>query len=836
MFFPLVLFALSAVTETADTTPIQPYPRPTRDEPLTAWTFSDSLRGWRAEHNCSLSAQNLLRVECTGEDPYFSVDLEASPGPILVRLHARSQEANSGAIYWTTDRAPQRDGGRFVGFPIPSDGAWHTLEVLLPVEGALRNLRIDPGSGRGWMEFDRIELVRRLPAPIFIEQVKVGDDAVRFVLRNDSTAAAAYTAGRGTGTLAAGATAEVVEPLADDRPLQAAAVELRVGDFPPQRRTVFVPRERAVVDWLVLDSPQAVVQVAPDGSMARLLREGKLLGVLAPIVHVDGTLPGLRAQRHGNCVTLQGDGIEVRLTLAGKELAVAIRSTRECEGPVVRAAGGLEQGLLAGVEYLGKGEKSSSTLDIETPEHLRYAPDPLDVTMPLMAFVTDRGALGITWSDMTLQPTFATPNFYDGTADHRMALEGKEIEATVLIDAAPLEELILWAVLRQGLPPVPEPPRGVEAQRELCLQALRGPLRTAEGWGHCVEDHWQRRPFVDIASTWWRLTGEVPELPALVPGGSHVENAAIYFVTGRAQQWLDAKRAQAEAARRGQQPDGSYRYDGPYARGHFENTASGVCAIPACRLLDYAWYTGDRESLDAAVKTLDYIKRFRTPRGAQVWEVPLHTPDQLASAYLVAAYVRAYQLTGREDYLREARRWALTGIPFTYLWSRYPVMLYGTPPVLGATNWKAPNWIGLPVQWVGGVYAYSLTKLAPYDDTLDWNQLARGILVAAEQMQYTEGPHLGLLPDSFDLATQQRRPWNINPCAITSLRMVLDGELDSVAVAAEGPRRVVAPFPVEVQGGQARVHARAGVKYQIVVDGRRIVDVASQGDDVVPLD
>ena len=105
--------------------------------------------------------------------------------------------------------------------------------------------------------------------------------------------------------------------------------------------------------------------------------------------------------------------------------------------------------------------------------------------------------------------------------------------------------------------------------------------------------------------------------------------------------------------------------------------------------------------LAAAVKTLDYAKRFRTPRGAQVWEIPLHTPDMLASAYLVWAYVRGYELTGNEEYLREARKWALTGIPFVYLWSDYPVMLYATPPVYGATNWQAPFWIGLPVQWVG---------------------------------------------------------------------------------------------------------------------------------------
>ena len=64
-----------------------------------------------------------------------------------------------------------------------------------------------------------------------------------------------------------------------------------------------------------------------------------------------------------------------------------------------------------------------------------------------------------------------------------------------------------------------------------------------------------------------------------------------------------------------------------------------------------------------------------------------------------------------------------------------------------------------------------------------WRQVAKGILVAAEQMQYPDGQYAGCVPDSFDLPTQTRRPPAINPCAIVSLRLALEGELDSLAVA-----------------------------------------------------
>jgi hypothetical protein len=198
--------------------------------------------------------------------------------------------------------------------------------------------------------------------------------------------------------------------------------------------------------------------------------------------------------------------------------------------------------------------------------------------------------------------------------------------------------------------------------------------------------------------------------------------------------------------------------------------------------------------------------------------------------------VRGYELTGNEEYLARARSWALTGVPFVYLWGRYPTMVYATIPVYGATNWRAPNWIGLPVQWCGSVYAYALGLLAPYDQTLDWKRLARGILIAAEQMQYPDGKLVGCLPDIFDLPAQRRAGPSINPCALVSLRMLLDGEVDFLSVAADAGHRVAAPFPVTIREGKAYVRAERGVDYQVLVDGQRIVDIKSQGTDVISLD
>lgn len=671
--------------------------------------------------------------------------------------------------------------------------------------------------------------------PLSIEQVEVGQDRVRFTVQNHRSEAVRFTAQGRTHAVSGQGIVCVDCPLRGDRPLEAVTLEARVEGAGPLavRRTVFVCHPAAPGDWIVRPLGRFSLQAARDGGCVWVRHEGQPVAALAPLVHCEGQLPALRLVQEGPSIRWEGEGIEVSVGADGPQITVSIASQRQCEGPVVRAFGGLQGGLFAGLEYLGKGESSSSKLDIETAEHLRFAPDPVKVTMPLMAFVTDRAAVALHWSDMALQPTYATPNFFDGTPDHRMSVAGKKIEARILVDRLPLEETIYWAVKRQGLPPLPPPPRGQKEQGELALKALSGPLKTEAGWGHCAEPNWGRAPYADMASTIWRLTGQIPPLPRLVPGGAHVTNDSIFFITGRAAEWKELRAGQVQNLLRQQQADGSFRYDGPMRRGHFENTASGVCARPALTLLEYAWLTGDQPALDAALRTLDYMKRFDVPRGAQVWEVPLHTPDLLASAYSVWAYVLAYEMTGRKEHLAEARRWALSGIPFVYLWSRYPVMLYATPPVFGATHWKH-SWIGLPVQWVGGVYAYALALLAPHEPSLDWKHLARGILLSAEQQQYPDGPWAGLLPDSFVLASQKRNPPRINPCALVSLRLVLDGQLDSLAVAADAKHRVAAPFPVALRDGKAHIQARQGLRYQILVNGQ-IVDVQSQGEDVVPL-
>jgi len=155
------------------------------------------------------------------------------------------------------------------------------------------------------------------------------------------------------------------------------------------------------------------------------------------------------------------------------------------------------------------------------------------------------------------------------------------------------------------------------------------------------------------------------------------------------------------------------------------------------------------------------------PRGAQTWEVPLHTPDILASAHMVKAYSLGYIISGRQEYLDQARYWAWTGVPFVYLQAPTSgqVGVYSTIAVLGATNWKAPLWIGLPVQWCGLVYCSELHLLSECDPDGPWEKIAKGITATGLQMSWpvSDKERQGLLPDSFDLRAQVAAGPAINP-------------------------------------------------------------------------
>jgi len=219
----------------------------------------------------------------------------------------------------------------------------------------------------------------------------------------------------------------------------------------------------------------------------------------------------------------------------------------------------------------------------------------------------------------------------------------------------------------------------------------------------------------------------------------------------------------------------------------------GTCARPALTLLKYARITGDEEALQAGTAALRFMDKFRVPRGAQAWECPLYEPDILAAAYAVGAYVEAYRITGKRDYLSKAEYWSKTGLPFLYFWNHpeRPGMRFASIPVFG-TTFYTHSWLGVPVQWNGLVYAYYLQHLAEYSEQFSWKKIAEGITISAMYQQWTEGELKGTYPDGFYGYCIEGRGPHINPEDIIINLYALRG-LDpdiSTAIATKNDSRI----------------------------------------------
>ena len=809
---------------------------------IASWSSFAESSGWRSLHGDELQfAGGELRMVSKGEDPALEIPLPPTPGPVEVRWRMSTRAGGPAEVFWGSEQSSGFAANRSARVNTSADGQWHDYVIQVNTRETINSLRLDPAISPGEIRIANAQLKQVVFHPLQFAKLVAVEGAVRGSVLNTASNRISFSVA-GTDYVAEPGQAVEFSCRSSGRSVfEPFDVSIDSRNLPSLRRRVYLYQKDAAADWMQIGSSALKLEIAADGSGARLSYHGRVCAILSPLAECQGQSVPLKVSRTGRSFSLSGGPVR-KLTFQVEKgmVRVDLDATERVTGPVLRVLGRLEQGLLAGVEYLGQGEESSTTLDLEGPEHLRYEPDPSLLTMPLATFVTREASVAMLWEDPSLQPIFSTPNQYDGSPDHLAALKGEHLRYRLRVapgfeKGGRLEDAVLWAVNTRGLPDLPAPTRTDAAQVGLYIEALTNSILSTNGWYHARWSGADAQWYADHASSLWRLTGKVPEMPALVPGGAHVENPAVFFVTGRAGEWAAAIKHRAEAARKAQQPDGSFVYDGKYRRGHFENTASGICARQAATLLDYAYYTGDAESLAAGIKTLEYMKRFRTPRGAQTWEIPLHTPDILASALLVQAYVRGYELTRNREYLEWAKRWAISGLPFVYQWGRHPVQTYGTIAVLGATDWNSVVWIGLPVQWCGTVYAWSLTLLEKHDQTLDWHRIAAGILRAAEQMQYPEGEFAGALPDSFRLADQRRLPSAVNPCVMISLRLLLAGQLDALAVAANEEYRVAAPFPVKLRDGKAFVSAPPGQAYEILVNGSRVIPVRSQGRDVITL-
>jgi hypothetical protein len=758
------------------------------------FTAPQTLQEWQPAHDVAplQHTHDGLRIVITGDDPYIIGPARDYPAgqALWLRIRLKSEQGGGGQIFYFERNATEQASVRF---PVRA-GRWEEVQVPLPPLGPGMHLRLDPPGTGGVCLVSAITLIPRqlLPTPLLPHPapLKLGSDAIHIH----------------SGAL------ELIHAHH-----QLGGFMLKVAGQP-----MAVGNNRLTIGYLQAGKPRYFTfgqQCIATASMDR-----DAIEVRALMSDPDGG----NWEVHQSFAPGKLGSIDVRATVHVDQARDVIFLPLLTLLPGVGTYGETkQQALFPGLEYLDKDEPSSSEADIKGPGALRQIPDSEQITFPLMALRANDRYVALTWQqDRQIAAHFDSPDRTLHAGGHLMGLlfpgsdgnnrapgsllpyqgerlsTGQSISLHATLLGGPCNSItaaVQQYVALRGLPPSPNP--GLDWQGYIALAAA-GWLDSgiaADGRFRHAYPNFAPQPAADAALMMDYLSAQTRDKPlserlreaaqraaALAPasdlnasGVAHIRTLAPALVLS--QSVGDVQINAKSAERTGRDLTARFAEDGSipyrkspegldYGRTHFAPDANGLTAQVVASQLEAASFSGDPSLIAEAIRHLHGLDKFRNtaPRGAQTWEVPLHTPDILASAYLTRAYTLGYELTGDATLLQQAVEWAWTGAPFIYLANPtdQTVGLYATIPVYGATQWVAPNWMGLPVQWCGLVYADALYRLEDYDPRGPWDRLADGITASGIQQTWPRhsDPHRqGLLPDSFEPKTQTRNDAAINP-------------------------------------------------------------------------
>jgi len=797
----------------------------TAAEPEIVFDFRAGTHGWTGNRQVRSVAATPegLAYECTGEeDPWLEGPPAArlpvgTPLRLVIRLKAEGGDPSGEVFYGPPFRA-----GQSAAFGIRNDGQWHDYTVVLPALPQGSRLRLDPGNRGGRGVLASIGAVPLAPlAEVAFRPPGALPEALPHAVSSGELVL------RHSGALWNDFRLEVA-----GTPLATASGEARIG-YRAGTGAAFLPLNPAAVtvrmEQGILDL-EARLQDA-DGVAWRISRRIEPLAAPGSI----RVTSRIEVQRDREVFHLPW------LTLFPGLGAFGERKT---------------QALLPGVEYLDD-EPSSSEADVRGRGAVRRLVSDVKLCFPYMALCQGGRYVAVLW-DRADHPAavFDSPDRVFRSGAHLLALWHPGVgpcreenafaphDSVTVAAGTPLEFSFTlcgglgdtlvpavqhWLRLRP-LPEPPEYPGGLAAAQRLLAHGWVDSAAYQEGrWRHAVwGKSFPAQPAVDAVAFIQWLTGQTgdgdldgrlrqaAEQGLRAAGGnwgaavSHVPLPPLAaLVCGDVQAYLTEQGRSARQRLDSFPADGIVRYQRregapDYGSTHVANHANGLAAVALTGPMEYACWTGDTAVAERALALLDRQTELYAggvPRGAQTWEMPLHTPDILASGRLVHLYVLAYLISGAPRYLEQARYWAWTGVPFVYLDPPVegPVGLYATTAVLGATNWQAPYWIGQPVQWCGLVYRSALLELARADaeQAPTWDRLAAGITRAGLQMTFplSDPERQGLLPDFYHLREQRSDGPAINPGTVEAGLPQAYGQAPLLDLAVVGVRRwrVLAP-------------------------------------------
>lgn len=758
--------------------------------PTFDFTSEGAVKEWIAVHDLATLAQTSdgLKATITGSDPYMHGPARDYPTnqPLWINLRIKSERGGNAQMFYFENGAAESNS---VHFFVPA-GNWNDLRIPLPALAPKTRLRFDPPGATGECTITKIAFEPR-PIPLAPSWPKPAAPNVP---------SSAATIASGDITLAHGKSF--------------GAFEVRLAG-----QSIAIGNTRSLLGYTISSSNRWI-------ELTNLTKVGKAGGAITAAQSFRDP-DGVRWQIAQKFTPAKHPGaFEVETTVSVDADRSIIFFPMLTLLPGVGSFGtNKSQAIFSGLEFL-ENEPSSSEADVIGPGARRQVPDSLKITFPLMAIAANNSYVGLIWDQQPhLSALFDSPDRIFNTSGHVMALifpganpseredgsilpyggtllranEKFSCHATIIAGRGNTTiPAIQQYVKGRGLPDLPN--TGYTADEFFTLEAhgwLDSKIRDGSKFRHAVGNNFGSTAVADAPffidwladkildrSLATRLTDTAREALALVPPQNynsaaigHIRHPVEALVYGSVHENAAAALAQGRAHLSAFNADAAVKYHAPdkgedLAKTHWSREANGLAATHVTAVLERAAFSGDRALIKDGLRLLRALDKFRdtVPRGAQTWEVPLHTPDIMGSAYLVRAYVLGYELTGEPDFLEQAKYWAWTAVPFIYLTppTSAPVGVYSTTPVFGATQFVAPLWIGLPVQWCGLVYGDAIRPLARYDKEGPWLKLANGITAAGIQHTHTaaEPDFQGLLPDSYDLRAQNRNPVPINPATL----------------------------------------------------------------------
>jgi len=760
-------------------------------ETLVEWDFSNGLQGWvgNAQTDKLQAKDGIISFVSIGSDAW----IEGPPADIpqgkriIVTIQMKSAADTSGQLFYGpvfTELNSER-------FKVQNDNKWHEYSFLLSNKtGTGTRFRLDPCTAKGniCIRKIKVEIFNEYSLPQFdragvpvkeeLKTVRIisGDLAIEHYLQNLN----GFVISAGDKQAGCGYEGELI---GFDDGENAQWINLKDGKIKHQ----LLENGKALqIIW------EATDKLGGDWSIERLIRAKDSNEVIS----IENEIS---CSKDRNILRLPWVTILAGLGTFGEKK---------------------HQGLFAGVEYLDD-EPSSSEADIAAPKNIRNTPDATWITIPLMVIQADHKYVGIIWDkDDLTAATFDSPDRIYGSKGHLMSLSapgigelrkensyiaykpfklaaGKTLRKSVLIIGGKADsavEGIKQYVKIKGLPDLPKFGSFEEAVNLLGKGWTSSKINEGGLFRHAVWfNSFKAGPAADavIFMDWLANQTEDTALKkklldekdkaiskaaadiTFASSVGHVRLPTAPLVMGNMYEYVKGRKTLATQQLKEFDEKGIKYYSAggtDYAKTHFAKHANGYSANVVADILESALLSGD---IDLCKASIDLLNKQTTlysnsvPRGAQTWELALHTPDILASAHLVKAYTLGYIISGQADHLEQARYWAWTGLPFVYLNQPTdgPIGKYTTIAVYGATNWQAPVWFGRPVQWCGLVYASSLHLLSQYDNSGPWSDIAKGITSAGLQLTWPDSDQerVGLLPDFFELKEQLRAGPAINP-------------------------------------------------------------------------